>query len=168
MFLAAPVLLTQFSKAGPRVSLGFPRSLCPSWAQRTCTAGICFPLDPPLWCLLSPIWLWTWTVLDSEGIMWYFVYLYNVILNTAAVVFFFTNNAQHLPLFHPFRSMQCLLNCPHHWFSLSIFFSPHSQFDTPKRRKHPPLEKVSSFASDVSSDAGEPPWKAIVPAYWCC
>ncbi|XP_028994968.1 M-phase inducer phosphatase 2 [Betta splendens] len=29
-----------------------------------------------------------------------------------------------------------------------------SQCDTPKRRKHPPLEKVSSFASDVSSDAG--------------
>ncbi|XP_072221543.1 M-phase inducer phosphatase 2 [Leuresthes tenuis] len=31
---------------------------------------------------------------------------------------------------------------------------PHSQCDTPKRRKHPPLEKVPSFASDVSSDAG--------------
>uniref|UniRef100_A0A3B3VME1 M-phase inducer phosphatase n=1 Tax=Poecilia latipinna TaxID=48699 RepID=A0A3B3VME1_9TELE len=30
-----------------------------------------------------------------------------------------------------------------------------SQSDTPKRRKHPPLEKVPSFASDVSSDAGE-------------
>lgn len=29
-----------------------------------------------------------------------------------------------------------------------------SQCDTPKRRKHPPLEKVPSFASDVSSDAG--------------
>uniref|UniRef100_A0A1A8EQ67 M-phase inducer phosphatase n=2 Tax=Nothobranchius korthausae TaxID=1143690 RepID=A0A1A8EQ67_9TELE len=29
-----------------------------------------------------------------------------------------------------------------------------SQFDTPKRRKSPPLEKVPSFASDVSSDAG--------------
>ncbi|XP_031166014.1 M-phase inducer phosphatase 2 [Sander lucioperca] len=33
-------------------------------------------------------------------------------------------------------------------------FGLGSQFDTPKRRKHPPLEKVSSFASDVSSDAG--------------
>ncbi|XP_029349525.1 M-phase inducer phosphatase 2 isoform X2 [Echeneis naucrates] len=29
-----------------------------------------------------------------------------------------------------------------------------SQCDTPKRRKHAPLEKVPSFASDVSSDAG--------------
>ncbi|XP_008401750.1 M-phase inducer phosphatase 2-like [Poecilia reticulata] len=29
-----------------------------------------------------------------------------------------------------------------------------SQSDTPKRRKYPPLEKVPSFASDVSSDAG--------------
>ncbi|XP_028252276.1 M-phase inducer phosphatase 2 isoform X2 [Parambassis ranga] len=29
-----------------------------------------------------------------------------------------------------------------------------SQYDTPKRRKHAPLEKVPSFASDVSSDAG--------------
>ncbi|XP_039993009.1 M-phase inducer phosphatase 2 [Xiphias gladius] len=29
-----------------------------------------------------------------------------------------------------------------------------SQYDTPKRRKHSPLEKVPSFASDVSSDAG--------------
>ncbi|XP_047467669.1 M-phase inducer phosphatase 2 [Mugil cephalus] len=29
-----------------------------------------------------------------------------------------------------------------------------SQCDTPKRRKHPPLEKVPSFASDASSDAG--------------
>ncbi|XP_032366976.1 M-phase inducer phosphatase 2 [Etheostoma spectabile] len=29
-----------------------------------------------------------------------------------------------------------------------------SQCDTPKRRKHAPLEKVCSFASDVSSDAG--------------
>lgn len=29
-----------------------------------------------------------------------------------------------------------------------------SQCDTPKRRKHPPLEKIPSFASDVSSDAG--------------
>ncbi|MED6259067.1 hypothetical protein ATANTOWER_016541 [Ataeniobius toweri] len=29
-----------------------------------------------------------------------------------------------------------------------------SQCDTPKRRKQPPLEKVPSFASDVSSDAG--------------
>lgn len=29
-----------------------------------------------------------------------------------------------------------------------------SQCDTPKRRRHPPLEKVPSFASDVSSDAG--------------
>ncbi|KAF1374444.1 hypothetical protein PFLUV_G00229150 [Perca fluviatilis] len=33
-------------------------------------------------------------------------------------------------------------------------FGLGSQFDTPKRRKHPPLEKISSFASDVSSDAG--------------
>uniref|UniRef100_A0A671WAC8 M-phase inducer phosphatase n=1 Tax=Sparus aurata TaxID=8175 RepID=A0A671WAC8_SPAAU len=32
-----------------------------------------------------------------------------------------------------------------------------SQCDTPKRRKHAPLEKIPSFASDVSSDAGEPP-----------
>uniref|UniRef100_A0A8C6MA78 M-phase inducer phosphatase n=1 Tax=Nothobranchius furzeri TaxID=105023 RepID=A0A8C6MA78_NOTFU len=30
-----------------------------------------------------------------------------------------------------------------------------SQYDTPKRRKSPPLEKVPSFASDASSDAGE-------------
>lgn len=29
-----------------------------------------------------------------------------------------------------------------------------SQCDTPKRRKHAPLEKIPSFASDVSSDAG--------------
>ncbi|XP_051237729.1 M-phase inducer phosphatase 2 [Dicentrarchus labrax] len=29
-----------------------------------------------------------------------------------------------------------------------------SHYDTPKRRKHAPLEKVPSFASDVSSDAG--------------
>lgn len=41
---------------------------------------------------------------------------------------------------------------------ISLFiFSPHSQCDTPKRRKHAPLEKIPSFASDVSSDAGEPP-----------
>lgn len=33
-------------------------------------------------------------------------------------------------------------------------FPPRSQYDTPKRR-NPPLEKVPSFASDVSSDAGE-------------
>ncbi|KAM4541667.1 M-phase inducer phosphatase 2 [Odontesthes bonariensis] len=31
---------------------------------------------------------------------------------------------------------------------------PHSECDTPKRRKLPPLVKVPSFASDVSSDAG--------------
>ncbi len=36
---------------------------------------------------------------------------------------------------------------------------PRSQCDTPKRRKHAPLEKVPSFASDVSSDAGESPLK---------
>uniref|UniRef100_A0A8C4NW33 M-phase inducer phosphatase n=1 Tax=Dicentrarchus labrax TaxID=13489 RepID=A0A8C4NW33_DICLA len=30
-----------------------------------------------------------------------------------------------------------------------------SHYDTPKRRKHAPLEKVPSFASDVSSDAGD-------------
>ncbi|XP_055017083.1 M-phase inducer phosphatase 2 [Boleophthalmus pectinirostris] len=29
-----------------------------------------------------------------------------------------------------------------------------SQSDTPKRKKHPPLEKIPSFASDTSSDAG--------------
>lgn len=29
-----------------------------------------------------------------------------------------------------------------------------SQNDTPKRKKHPPLEKIPSFASDTSSDAG--------------
>uniref|UniRef100_A0A665UXV2 M-phase inducer phosphatase n=1 Tax=Echeneis naucrates TaxID=173247 RepID=A0A665UXV2_ECHNA len=37
-----------------------------------------------------------------------------------------------------------------------------SQCDTPKRRKHAPLEKVPSFASDVSSDAGEPPRKSLL------
>lgn len=36
-----------------------------------------------------------------------------------------------------------------------------SQCDTPKRRKHAPLEKVPSFASDVSSDAGETPLKLL-------
>lgn len=29
-----------------------------------------------------------------------------------------------------------------------------SEFGTPKRKKHPPLEKIPSFASDTSSDAG--------------
>ncbi|KAG8013065.1 M-phase inducer phosphatase 1 [Nibea albiflora] len=33
-------------------------------------------------------------------------------------------------------------------------FGLGSQCDTPKRRKHAPLEKMPSFASDVSSDAG--------------
>lgn len=32
---------------------------------------------------------------------------------------------------------------------------PHSFYDTPKRRNPGPLEKVPSFGSDVSSDAGE-------------
>lgn len=47
------------------------------------------------------------------------------------------------------------------WFSLHAiscrfsFFCPHSHYDTPKRRKLSSLEKVPSFASDVSSDAGE-------------
>lgn len=49
------------------------------------------------------------------------------------------------------------------WFNVHITdpcscFPPthtHSLCDTPKRRKHAPLEKIPSFASDVSSDAGE-------------
>lgn len=41
-------------------------------------------------------------------------------------------------------------NLPVHPFTRSFC-------DTPKRSKHVPLEKVPSFASDVSSDAGESP-----------
>uniref|UniRef100_A0A3B4X1L8 M-phase inducer phosphatase n=1 Tax=Seriola lalandi dorsalis TaxID=1841481 RepID=A0A3B4X1L8_SERLL len=38
-----------------------------------------------------------------------------------------------------------------------------SQCDTPKRRKHAPLEKVPSFASDVSSDAASADWLPLLP-----
>lgn len=49
--------------------------------------------------------------------------------------------------------VKCALACTQSLFASLV--CPHSQYDTPKRRKLSPLEKVPSFASDVSSDAGE-------------
>lgn len=66
-------------------------------------------------------------------------------------------------MFIPFdRFLQCTIRFGLDIKGIFLFLSLScSQCDTPKRRKHAPLEKVPSFASDVSSDAGETPLKLL-------
>lgn len=68
--------------------------------------------------------------------------------------------------------VKCGLACTQSLFASLV--CPNSQYDTPKRRKLSSLEKVPSFASDVSSDAGEFHMNIYIfsvnSSYlnWCC